>query len=109
MYDLSNRMEYADGLFKFITVNLCSNKLMLANIDIDTGNIELDEIIQNININITVRYCINNNPDTLHLLNKYGNKYNFNNIHYSIYSLYTRKIYIKYALMEFMIYEIIMH
>ena len=87
-YDLSNRMEYAEELFKYISVNLCSNKLMLANIDIDTGNIELDEIIKDININISVRDSIHNNPDTLRLLNKYGNKYNFNNIQCSIHSLY---------------------
>ena len=87
-YDLSNRMEYADELFKLITVNLCSNKLMMSNTDIDNGNIELDEIIKDININISVRYSIHNNADTLRLLNKYGNKPNFNNIQCSIHSLY---------------------
>ena len=87
-YDLNNRMEYAQELFKLVTVHLCSNTLMLANTDIDTGNIDLDEIIKNININISVRDCINNNHDTLRLLNKYGNKLSFDNIHYSVYSLY---------------------
>ena len=87
-YDLNNRMEYVQELFQFITAHLCSNKLMLANTDIDTGNIELDAIIKNINIEISVRHCINNNHDTLRLLNMYGNQPKFNNILFSIYSLY---------------------
>ena len=108
-YDLSNRMEYAEELFKLITVNLCSNKIMLDNIDIDTGNIELDEIIKDININITVRDCINKNNDSLNLLNKYGSKSTFYNIKYNKYSLYnvckdgiyilpTKNAFIKYDL-----------
>ena len=87
-YDLNNRMEYAQELFKLVMVHLCSNTLMLANTDINTGNIDLDEIIKNINIDISVRDCINNNHDTLRLLNMYGNQPNFNNKLFSIYSLY---------------------
>ena len=87
-YDLNNRMKYAKELFKCVSIHLCSNKLMLANINIDTGNIDLDTILKEININISVGDCINNNPVTLDLLNKYGNQTNFTNIQYSIHSLY---------------------
>ena len=87
-YDLNNRMKYAEELFKFVTVHLCSNKLMLANKIIDTGNIDLDKIIKDININISVRVSIHNNADTLDLLNMYGNQHNFNNIQCNTHSLY---------------------
>ena len=87
-YDLNNRMKYAEELFKFVTVHLCSNKLMLANKFIDTGNIDLDKIIKDININISVRVSIHNNADTLDLLNMYGNQHNFNNVQCNIHSLY---------------------
>ena len=87
-YDLNNRMVYAEELFKLINVNLCSNKLMLLNKNIETGNIDLDKILKDININISLRDVINNNADTLDLLNKYGNQTNFTNIQYSIHSLY---------------------
>ena len=87
-YDLNDRMKHAEELFKFIHLNLCSNELMITNKDIDTGNIDLNNIIKDININISVRNCINNNPETLDLLIKYGNQPNFNNIQCSIHSLY---------------------
>ena len=87
-YDLNDRMKYAEELFKFINLNLCSNELMISNKDIDTGNMDLDNIIKDININISVRNCINNNPETLDLLNKYGNQPNFNNIQCNTHSLY---------------------
>ena len=53
-YDLNNRMKYSEVLFKLIHIHRCSNTLMLSNINIDTGNIMLDKIIQDININIAV-------------------------------------------------------
>ena len=87
-YDLNIRMKYAEELFKFINIHLCSNKVMLANKIIDTGNIDQDKIIKDININISVRDSIHNNADTLDLLNMYGHQTTFNNIQYCEYSLY---------------------
>ena len=99
-YDLNNRMEYSEELFKFINVNLCSKKLMLANKIIDTGNINLDNILKGINIVISAIYSIHNNPDTLDLLKIYVNKHtlhiniNINNIsEYSLYKVSTDGIY----------------
>ena len=87
-YDLNDRMKYAEELFKFINLNICSNKLMISNKDIDTGNMDLNNIIKDINITISVINCLNNNPETLDLLNKYGHQTSFNNIEYSLHSLY---------------------
>ena len=87
-YDLNNRMKYAEELFKFINLIECSNELMISNKDIDTGNMDLDNIIKDININISIINCLNNNPETLDLLIKYGHQTSFNNIEYSNQSLY---------------------
>ena len=81
-------MVYAHELFKLITVNVCNNKLMICNTHVDTGNSDLDDIINNININISLRDCINNNPETLNLLSLYSNQVNFNNIQYNVHSSY---------------------
>ena len=70
-YDLKNRMDYAVEFFKLIRLNLCSNKLMIANKNINTSNIDLDKILKDININISLRDVINNNADTLDLLKMY--------------------------------------
>ena len=87
-YDLNDRMKYAEELFKFIHLNLCSNELMISNKDIDTGNMDLNNINKDINITISVINCLNNNPETLDLLNKYGHQTSFNNIEYRVHSLY---------------------
>ena len=87
-YDLNNRMEYSEEIFKLVNLNLCSNKLMLANKIIETGNIDLDQILKDININISAIYSVHNNPDTLDLLKIYSYQLTFNNIRYSEYSLY---------------------
>ena len=59
---------------------------MIGNKNIDTGNSDIDDhIIININIKISPRNCIHNNPETFHLLSLYSNQVNFNIIHYSVY------------------------
>ena len=54
IYDLYNRITYAETLFSYVNCKSCSKTLMLENEEIDTGNSQLDYIIQQLHLKISI-------------------------------------------------------
>ena len=54
-YDFNTRMEYSRELFKYITIDMCSDKVMHLNRNTDTGNEDLNSILLSIDTQILVR------------------------------------------------------
>ena len=87
-YDPDNRMQYAKELFSFVNIHLCYDTIDLSNININTGNNNLDNIIKHIYIQISLKNHINNDLDLLNITNDYDNIIELSNIKYNRCTLY---------------------
>ena len=67
LYDLENRIIHAKKLFPNINCTKCRKSLMLDNEEIDTGNLQLDYTIQQLNLKISII----NDSTSLKLINLY--------------------------------------
>ena len=70
-YDIQNRVKYVDELFILIKIPKCANSLMIENKNVKSGNSKVDNTVKRLNISISIRDSILNNPLTVSLLEEY--------------------------------------
>ena len=79
-YDINERLTSSADIFELININKCSKDMSRKYKNVDTGNVLLDKIVQNINLKIVSNHILKYNSDIIELKENYGINYleNFN-------------------------------